>query len=296
MSVTDSLKDEILHKPVLLSEAIKFLAPKNGGLYVDATFGAGGYTRAILSSVDCFVYAIDRDETVKRFFQVIENDFAGRTNFINDNFMNIEALLGEVKVDGIVFDLGVSTMQLKVADRGFSFLHEGPLDMRMDRSTLLTAETVVNSYTEVKIASIIYEFGEERMSRKIAHAIVNARRKKRITTTNGLAEIVRSCFPRRHYKIDPATKTFQALRIFINDELGALACGLRAALTMLKVGGRIVVVSFHSLEDRIVKHLFRSVHGHGFNLLTKKIVVPSREEVRENPSSRSARMRVIEKV
>ncbi|ACT69856.1 16S rRNA (cytosine(1402)-N(4))-methyltransferase RsmH [Neorickettsia risticii] len=296
MSVTDGSKDEILHKPVLLSEALKFLAPKNGAVYVDATFGAGGYTRAILSSVDCFVYAIDRDETVKRFFQLIESDFPKRTTFINANFVDIEALLGEVKVDGIVFDLGVSTMQLKVADRGFSFLHEGPLDMRMDRNTILTAETIVNSYTEVKIASIIYQFGEERMSRKIAHAIVDARRKKRITTTSSLAEIVRSCFPKRYYKIDPATKTFQALRIFVNDELGALECGLRTALTMLKVGGRAVVVSFHSLEDRIVKHLFRSVHGNGFNLLTKKIVVPSRDEVRENPSSRSARMRVIEKV
>ncbi|AHX11796.1 16S rRNA (cytosine(1402)-N(4))-methyltransferase [Neorickettsia helminthoeca str. Oregon] len=285
-----------LHKPVLLGEVLKALSPKDGGIYVDATFGAGGYTRAILSSADCFVYAIDQDETVEKLFKEVQSDFVGRTEFFNTNFSEMSTLLGDIKVDGLVFDIGVSTMQLKVPDRGFSFLNEGPLDMRMSNKINLTAETIVNSYTEKRIADIIYQFGEERLSRKIARAIVNSRHKRRIVTTTELAEIVLSCFPRRYYKINPATKTFQALRIFINNELEALALGLQAALGMLKVGGRVIVVSFHSLEDRIVKCLFKQVHKNGFNIVTKKVVTPNMEEVKNNPSARSARMRVIERI
>lgn len=295
-NINTILDNRLYHKPVLLAEVLNFLSPKDDCVYVDATFGAGGYTRAILESANCFVHAIDRDEIVKPFFHSVQSAFVGRTSFSNGNFVDMANLLGQICVDGIVFDLGVSTMQLKVPSRGFSFLHEGPLDMRMDPVNSLTAETIVNSYTEMKIATIIYQFGEERMSRKIARAIVNARHRKRITTTIELAEIIRSCFPKKHYKIDPATKTFQALRIFINDELGALESALKTSLTMLKAGGRAIVVSFHSLEDRIVKNLFRSSHGNGFTLLTKKVVVPSVDEVKENLSSRSAKMRVIEKL
>jgi 16S rRNA (cytosine1402-N4)-methyltransferase len=284
-----------MHKPVLLNEVLEILQPKDGETYIDATFGAGGYTKAILKSANCKVHAIDQDESVEKFYHEIKQNFPDRIFFHNIKFSNMANAISEQGgIDGIVFDLGVSTMQLKTPERGFSFNEDGPLDMRMSDNVSITADMIVNSFYEEKIADILYKCGDEYKSRRIARAIVRERQKKEIRTTTELANIIRSCFPRKYHRIDPATKSFQALRIFVNDELQELENGIRNASTLIKRGGKIITVSFHSLEDRIVKEEFKALQLTGnFQILNKKVIKPTEAEINENLSARSSRLRSI---
>ncbi|WP_425384347.1 16S rRNA (cytosine(1402)-N(4))-methyltransferase RsmH [Wolbachia endosymbiont (group B) of Eupithecia inturbata] len=291
------------HTPVLLKEMLFQLAPQSGGIYVDATFGAGGYSKAILESADCKVYAIDRDETVTKFYDDLNVKYPDRINLFIEKFSNIKNLLdsNNIKgINGIVFDVGVSSMQLDNGDRGFSFLRDGPLNMSMDNYSHMNASTFVNALREEEIANTIYNYGGERHSRKIARAIVNARKKKIIKTTFELADIVRSVVFRGKSKIDPATRTFQAIRIWVNDELGELEKGIKAASEILSENGKLIVVTFHSLEDRIVKTLFKDLCEPGptktFSLLNKKVIKASAEEINANPRARSAKLRVIQRL
>ncbi|WP_353276942.1 16S rRNA (cytosine(1402)-N(4))-methyltransferase RsmH [Wolbachia endosymbiont (group B) of Villa cingulata] len=291
------------HIPVLLKEMILQLSPHSGGIYVDATFGAGGYSKAILESADCKVYAIDRDETVTKFYDDLNVKYPDRINLFIEKFSNIKNLLdsNNIKgINGIVFDVGVSSMQLDNGDRGFSFLRDGPLNMRMDNYSHMNASTFVNALREEEIANTIYNYGGERHSRKIARAIVNARKKKIIKTTFELADIVRSVVFRGKSKIDPATRTFQAIRIWVNDELGELEKGIKAASEILSENGKLIVVTFHSLEDRIVKTLFKDLCEPGptktFSLLNKKVIKASAEEINANPRARSAKLRAIQRL
>ncbi|WGJ62093.1 16S rRNA (cytosine(1402)-N(4))-methyltransferase RsmH [Wolbachia endosymbiont of Frankliniella intonsa] len=291
------------HIPVLLKEMLLQLSPHSGGIYVDATFGAGGYSKAILESADCKVYAIDRDETVTKFYDDLNVKYPDRINLFIEKFSNIKNLLdsNNIKgINGIVFDVGVSSMQLDNGDRGFSFLRDGPLNMRMDNYSHMNASTFVNALREEEIANTIYNYGGERHSRKIARAIVNARKKKIIKTTFELADIVRSVVFRGKSKIDPATRTFQAIRIWVNDELGELEKGIKAASEILSENGKLIVVTFHSLEDRIVKTLFKDLCEPGptktFSLLNKKVIKASAEEINANPRARSAKLRAIQRL
>ncbi len=304
------------HYPVMLPEVLEALQPKGGGVYVDGTFGAGGYTRAILDAADCHVFAIDRDVSAQVRASEFKDQYGERFTFLRGCFGDVQGLLNNVdvdQVDGFVLDIGVSSMQIDEADRGFSFRFDGPLDMRMDAKADLDAAVIVNEYTEEDLANIIYEFGEERKSRRIAKMIVEARKTKSFKTTFELADVVRAAVPRKHSdKIDPATRTFQALRIAVNDELGELDRALDASGNILRDGGRLVVVSFHSLEDRRVKRFMREASGadksvsrHApqvtqnddapFKLVSRKAVKPSDKEVAENVRSRSARLRVAER-
>lgn len=261
------------HTPVLLNEMLDALAPHKGGTYIDATFGGGGYTRAILET-GARVIAFDRDPFVKQFAEGVE--------LIQAPFSQMAQHVHE-KVDGVVFDFGVSSFQIDTPDRGFSFQHEGPLDMRMGEGEL-TAALVVNTYAEKNLAEIIYTYGEEHSSRFIAKLIVENRP---FHTTKKLADLLA-----KHVKGKPhlhsATLTFQALRIYVNDELHEIQAGLEAALSLLKPGGRIVTISFHALEDRIVKQFFKTYQ---LEPLYKRVVTPSKEEIKRNPRARSARLR-----
>lgn len=303
------------HIPVMLNEVLAALKPVADEVYVDGTLGAGGYTRAILDAdKNCKVIAIDRDQTAHDMAARWGSDYAGRLTLVKNSFGNLEAALSELaveSVDGIVLDLGVSSMQFDEGERGFSFRFDAPLDMRMDRNAGETAADIVNHMGEEPLANLIYLYGEERKSRHIASAIVKARAVAKITTTKQLADIVRSVVhvsPRD--KIDPSTRTFQALRIAVNDELGELESVLAAAERVLKTGGRLVVVTFHSLEDRIVKNFLTekarpapSPSRHlpmaldapqnrlSFSLITKKPVLPTESEMKINPRSRSAKLR-----
>jgi 16S rRNA (cytosine1402-N4)-methyltransferase len=300
------------HIPVLGHAALHFLNIKDRGVYIDATFGAGGYTRAILAAADCKVIAIDRDPRALALGRDLVASAKGRLTLIEDRFSKLAQIAhtaGCESVDGVVLDLGVSSMQLDEAARGFSFLREGPLDMRMAGSGPSAAD-VVAAATERDLADIIFQLGEERRSRAIARAIVKTRDEKPITTTAALAEIVSSVVRGRPGDIHPATRTFQALRIFVNDELGELAAALAATERILKAGGRLVVVSFHSLEDRIVKTFLarrretrgRSRHAPelkraapSFRVLTKRPVTADEAEVARNPRARSAKLRAAER-
>ncbi len=243
------------HIPVLGSPALGFLKVQPGGIYIDGTFGAGGYTRAILAAADCKVIAIDRDPGAIALGADVVAQSQGRLTLVEERFANLDRVANDAgydAVDGVVLDVGVSSMQLDRAERGFSFRLEGPLDMRMSGAGPSAAD-IVNSAGERDLANIIYILGEERHSRAVARAIARAREREPITTTSALADLVASVVRSRPGDIHPATRTFQALRIFVNDELGELARALGAAERVLKSGGRLVVVSFHSLEDRIVK-------------------------------------------
>ena len=291
------------HTPVLLKEMLFQLAPHSGGIYVDATFGAGGYSKAILESADCKVYAIDMDETVTKFYDDLNVKYPDRINLFIEKFSNIKNLLdsNNIKgINGIVFDVGVSSMQLDNGDRGFSFLRDGPLNMSMDNYSHMNASTFVNALREEEIANTIYNYGGDRHSRRIARAIVNARKKKIIKTTFELADIVRSVVFRGKSKIDPATRTFQAIRIWVNDELGELEKGIKAASEILSENGKLIVVTFHSLEDRIVKTVFKDLCEPGptktFSLLNKKVIKASAEEINANPRARSAKLRAIQRL
>lgn len=302
------------HIPVLLKEVMEQISPKNGGIYVDGTFGAGGYTRAALQAADCKVYAIDRDPDAIAAGQVLVEEFNGRLHLLHGTFGKMKELLndeGIERVDGVMLDIGVSSMQIDQAERGFSFQKDGALDMRMSQNGLSAAD-VVNKYGEKEIADIIYLYGEERYSRRIAAAIVSRRKERAFLTTLDLAHVIRSVVPHKKNDIDPATRTFQALRIYVNDELEQLRSGLSEAEALLTHGGRMAVVSFHSLEDRIVKNFIQEksgktarpsrylpdVRGTDATLkpLTKKPIVPSSQECLENPRARSARLRSAERL
>jgi 16S rRNA (cytosine1402-N4)-methyltransferase len=295
------------HIPVLGREAVGFLNPAQNKRYIDATFGAGGYTRLLLAA-SSRVVGLDRDQTAIALGADMVEQSGGRLELIEANFSELADLAGE-PVDGVVFDLGVSSMQLDTAERGFSFRQDGPLDMRMGHDGPSAADLVAKA-SERDLANIIFQLGEERQSRAVARAIVKARTQAPITTTKQLADIVASVVRHKPTDIHPATRTFQALRMFVNDELGELVSGLVAAERVLKPGGRLAVVSFHSLEDRIVKDFFnaRGKTGGGsrhlpeiaqvapsFQILTKRPVTPGEAEVAANPRARSAKLRAGER-
>jgi 16S rRNA (cytosine1402-N4)-methyltransferase len=300
------------HIPVLGREAIDHLAPREGGVYVDATFGAGGYSRAILDVPGTRVIAIDRDRTAIAGGAELVGRAAGRLRLVEDRFSNLAEVCtaqGVDAVDGVVMDVGVSSMQLDQAERGFSFRLGGPLDMRMGQGGPTAADVVARA-SEADLANIIYIFGEERHSRAVARAIVAARKEAPIATTKALADIVSKVVRSKPGEIHPATRTFQGLRIFVNEELDELHLALAAAERVLKPGGRLAVVAFHSLEDRIVKNFLvdRSKAGGGsrhlpevaleppsFQLLTKRPITPGDAEVSANPRARSAKLRAAER-
>ena len=307
------------HKPVLLAEMLDWLAPKDGGIYIDGTFGAGGYSRAILERANCKVYAIDRDPSTKEFAKILEREFAGRFVWLLGNFADMCELVakyGVSEVDGVVLDLGVSSMQLDQAERGFSFMRDGELDMRMGVEGASAAD-IVNSADESELADIFYYYGEEKDSRRVAHAIVTARAVAPITRTLQLAEIIRSAIRDKKSKTHPATRSFQGLRIFVNKEFDAIQSGLIASEHLLGKSGRLVVVSFHSLEDRIVKrfthsrcgklgeqsrHLPDARNSFGLAAVAPSFFLPkpekktaSEQEILSNSRSRSATIRMMEK-
>src|SRR5262245_30291868 len=286
------------HTPVLLAETIQFLDPKPGGRFIDATLGAGGHTRAILdrTAPDGRVLAIDQDEAALSSAKAMLESFGSRVVFAHSKFRAVKTVAetyGFMECDGVLADIGISSMMVDDPSRGFSFMHEGPLDMRMDRNAALTAADVVNTYSEKEIADIIYTYGEERRSRPIARSIVKSRPLHR--TTDLVRPVERESRPGKHGQIDPATRTFQALWIYVNDELKSLEEFIDASMTTVRSHGRVVVIAFHSLEDRIVKQKFRvsAVPGRA---LTKKVVTASDEEVRRNPRARSAKLRAWERI
>lgn len=306
------------HIPVMVNEVVAALEPRDGGLYVDGTFGRGGYSRAILDAAECRVLGIDRDPAAVAAGRDLARAFPDRLSVVEGVFGDLDDILdarGIDAVDGIALDLGVSSPQVDDPSRGFSFRFDGPLDMRMG-SHGPTAAEVVNTLPEKELASIIWRLGEERFSRRVARAIVAARAEGPIERTPDLADIVRRVVPRSRDGIDPATRTFQALRLYVNDELGELDRGLRAAERALRPGGRLVVVSFHSLEDRRVKEFLRVRSGRSgapsrhlpvagpdagrgptpsFRLTVAKPATPDAAERAANPRARSARLRAAER-
>ncbi len=289
------------HKSVLLDESIFVINPQNNGVYIDMTLGAGGHTRKLLekSSPNGIVIAFDRDKKAIEYAkETLKKEYGERLLLVNENFSNcVEKVreLGFEYVDGIVMDLGVSLDQLKSKTRGFSFLEDAPLDMRMDVSKPLTAEKIVNEWQEKDIENILRIYGEERFAGRIAKNIVRSRP---IYSTKQLADIVEGCVPRNLYKrIHPATRTFQALRIVVNDELESLKKGLSSSVELLAEGGVLCVISFHSLEDRIVKNTFRDYKSEGVvRLINKKPIVPTKDEIYKNRRARSAKMRCLVKI
>ena len=304
--------DKVVHIPVLLDEVINALSLTKDEVYIDATFGLGGYTKAILSNQNCKVVAIDRDPYATVFADNLKKVYADRFYFKKGKFSELGKFLKELKIHkvaGIVFDLGVSSPQLDIKDRGFSFKLDGPLDMRMSLKGP-TAEEFLDEVEETTLANIIFELGDEVYSRRIAKNIIYQRSINKIKTTGQLADIVRNAIPKKKNKIDPATKTFQAIRIYLNDEIKELEEGLIAAEKVLRPEGRLVVVSFHSIEDKIVKNFFysclrkNSLSRHlpelpkkspSLEILTKKPILPSEKEICINKRSRSAKLRIAKR-
>lgn len=302
------------HNPVLVVEVVEALSPKADAVYLDATFGRGGYSRAILDAAPCEVIAIDRDPDAIAAGQSLCQEYDDRLTLLEGRFSQIRSLLASINVpyvDGIVFDFGVSSPQLDDAERGFSFRFDGPLDMRMEKSGA-DASDFINAASEKDIADILWQFGEERASRRIARAIIDARKETDITTTFQLAKIIRAVMPRpKPGQIDPATRSFQAIRIYINNELEEIRAALPAAMACLKPGGKLAVVAFHSLEDRLVKTFIMNEAGKAprpsrhlpdleehpprLKVITRKPIIPSDDEMHRNPRSRSARLRIAER-
>ena len=297
-----------MHEPVLLDETIDLLSPAAGTLFVDCTFGRGGHTREILRHLrdDGRLIAIDRDPAAIESGRETLND--ERVELVHERFSSLQSLL-EARgrwehVDGILMDLGVSSPQLDDAGRGFSFRADGPLDMRMDPTTGESAAHFIATASEDEIRECLWRLGEERHGRRIARRIVEARQKRRIGTTGDLIDVIRAAVPPTRSRIHPATRTFQAIRLHVNDELGELERGLDAACRALAVGGRAVVIAFHSLEDRIVKRHFRDLArtrasggaGREYRVVTRKPIRPDEAEVGRNPRARSARLRALERV
>lgn len=304
------------HVPVMLQEVLATLQPRAGGTYLDATFGGGGYAAAILAAADCSLWAIDRDPDAIARGAALAAQHPGRLHLVHACFgdmLDSLAACGVTQLDGVVMDLGVSSFQLDEAERGFSFRADGPLDMRMGRDGPSAAD-LVRTLPEDELARIISEFGEERHARRVARGILRARTEAPIETTGQLAEIVRRAVPRDPSGLDGATRAFQGLRIAVNDELGEVERGLQAAMELLAPGGRLVVVAFHSLEDRIVKRAMVEATGRqggasrhnpaallqraspGFAPLTFRALRPGEAETAANPRARSARLRGIERV
>jgi 16S rRNA (cytosine1402-N4)-methyltransferase len=302
------------HKPVLYKEIIHALQPRSGGRYVDGTLGAGGHARGILEacSPDGLLLGLDVDPQALALARETLAPYEKRIHLVQASHITLAEQLAVLKwdaVDGIVLDLGASSMQFDNAERGFSFMHDGPLDMRFGPQALMSAEEIINTFDERELADMIYRYGEDRDSRKIAKAIVASRP---LRTTRELVAVIEKASPRRGDKLHPATQTFQALRIAVNDELAAVEKTLPQAVAALRPGGRCAVISFHSLEDRIVKEYFREQSKELINppyeqiyeverkavveLVNKKPILPSVEEIQENPRARSSKLRVIEKL
>jgi 16S rRNA (cytosine1402-N4)-methyltransferase len=302
------------HKPVLYKEIIHALQPRSGGRYVDGTLGAGGHARGILEacSPDGLLLGLDVDPQALALARETLAPYEKRIHLVQASHITLSEQLAVLKwdaVDGIVLDLGASSMQFDNAERGFSFMHDGPLDMRFGPQALMSAEDIINTFDERELADIIYRYGEDRDSRKIAKAIVASRP---LRTTRELVAVIEKASPRRGDKLHPATQTFQALRIAVNDELAAVEKTLPQAVAALGPGGRCAVISFHSLEDRIVKEYFREQSKELINppyeqiyelerkaiveLVNKKPILPSVEEIQENPRARSSKLRVVEKL
>jgi len=293
---------EVIHKPVLLKESVYYLTQSGGKVYVDCTLGGGGHAKEILKRrEDIYLIGIDRDEEAIEIAKENLKEFEGRFSIYKANFMDLDLVLKEEgieKVDGFLFDLGVSMYQLK-GERGFTFQEDQPLDMRMDKEQPLTAYKVINNYPERELVRILKEYGEEKFAVRIAKAIVQRRKKKPIQTTGELVDLILSVVPEyyKHGKIHPATRTFQAIRIEVNKELDSLKEALEKTPDYLNPKGRLVVISFHSLEDRIVKQFMKQKEKESiFKIITKKPITPSEEEIRENPASRSAKLRVAERI
>ncbi|MEO8258516.1 MAG: 16S rRNA (cytosine(1402)-N(4))-methyltransferase RsmH [Acidobacteriota bacterium] len=291
-----------VHIPVLAAEAIRYLQPERGGVFVDCTVGLGGHTSALLAAGASRIIGLDRDlDALDRARETLA-PWIERVDLVHADFRSLDAVLdrlGVPVVDGALADLGVSSLQFEGAGRGFSFQRDEPLDMRMDRSGGETAADLVAASGERELADAIFQYGEERYSRRIARAIVETRRRSPIETTGQLAAIVRRAVPRRGFmRIDPATRTFQAIRIWVNRELDGLDQFLEATARRLRLGARLVVITFHSLEDRIVKHTFRALERSEdapLRILTKKPVVATDQELQHNPRARSAKLRAAER-
>ena len=310
------MAEEWTHKSVMLGEVLEALRPRAGGRYVDGTLGLAGHAAAILrtSSPDGFLYGSDRDASALEVARERLAEFAGRFELRQKNFSELADGIEQRSCDGLLLDLGVSSPQLDVAGRGFSFQQDGPLDMRMDQGQSLTAAGLVNELSEMDLAKLFWELGDEPASRKYARAIVQARERSRLKMTGELARLIERLNPRRGSRVHPATRVFQALRMAVNDEVRSLESGLAAAWTLLRPGGRMAVISFHSVEDRLVKDFgrerardyavqgemdlpeFRVPRPPDLKLVTRKPVTPTDSEVTENPRARSAKMRVFERL
>ncbi len=298
------MEGKYLHKPVLLKEAIHFLGLTPGKIIIDATIGGAGHAEEILRRISPggLLIGIDRDSESLKVAHERLKMLEGSFRLINRDFRNLKGIVEDLdieEVDGILFDLGISSIQMDTQERGFSIKNDGPLDMRMDRTERLTAKDLVNRLSEDELSGLIRDLGEERFHKRIAMGILESRKKKEIQTTAELAEVVLRSMPHRKVRerIHPATRTFQAIRIKLNDELAAIEQALNVSPQVLKDGGRLCVISFHSLEDRIVKRSFRALQTIGtFRVLTKKPIMAGEDEVSNNPRARSARLRVAEKV
>lgn len=291
------------HEPVLTREVLELLAPGRGGLFVDCTVGAGGHSVALLDAGATRLIGLDRDPSALVVAAEALKSFRDRAELVHADFRELDAVLdgrGVGTINGALADLGVSSMQLDGPGRGFSFQRDEPLDMRMDPTSSRTAADLIRQSSELELAGVISQYGEERHARRVARAIVQARERAPIDTTRQLADLVRRAIPRRGWsRIDPATRTFQAVRIWVNQELEGLEQFLVRLLRRMATGARAAIIAFHSLEDRIVKHTFRSIERAGdvsARILTKKPIVPSEDEIARNPRARSAKLRAIERL
>jgi 16S rRNA (cytosine1402-N4)-methyltransferase len=291
-----------MHDPVMVGEVLEHLEPARGGIFVDCTIGLGGHARALLAGGASRLIGIDRDPAALDVARVALSEYGERVELVHGDYRRLVDVLdarGVATIDGLLADLGVSSMQLEAPGRGFSFRRDDALDMRMDTSSGATAAEMIRAADERTLADVIYEFGEERHARRVARAIIEASGRGAMETTGQLAEVVRRAIPRKGYsRIDPATRTFQAVRIWVNHELEGLDAFLADAAKRLAGGGRIAVITFHSLEDRIVKHTLRGMQAAGelgIIVRTKRPVIPGEAEVARNPRARSAKLRAAEK-
>ena len=295
-----------LHVPVMLQEVLDSLKLAPGQVIVDATVGTGGHAAEILKRITPKgrLIGIDRDENSLAICRQRLAEFKESTEFVQGNFSDLDQILSNLgieKIDGIVFDLGISSYQLHDAQRGFSFQQEGPLDMRMDKNSYICAYDLVNNLNENEISTLLWNFGQERWHNRIAHLLVQERRNEPISTTKQLANLVMRAIPHRYrrsyYRIHPATRTFQAVRIAVNRELEILESAIKKAVDILRKQARICVISFHSLEDRLIKHTFRALKADGLiDIITAKPLTPGESEIEVNPSSRSSKFRVAERI